>query len=62
MLIVTTEEGVNLFEANELDLLVRLKKHPSIGQRRIDLSAVTEQALATEAFLKEIAKTMVPLS
>lgn len=61
LLIVTSDEGVNLFEASKLGLLVQLKKHPLIGQRQIDLRAVTEQGLQTEAFLQEIAKTMIGL-
>lgn len=52
LLIVTSEDGVALFENNQLSLLVKIKNMPAIGQRRIDIKAVTEKSLKTDAFLR----------
>ncbi len=62
LLIVTTQAGVDLFNHAELDLLVQIKKQPAIGQRRIDLKAVTQLDLETKTFLRVIADSLMELT
>lgn len=50
LLIVTDQAGENIFSEKELEILVQIKKQPAIGQRRIDLKAVTEDTFKTEPF------------
>ena len=59
LLIVTSIQGVTLFENKNLDLLVDIKKQSAIGQRRVDLKATTFDQVSTDPFLKAIAQTMV---
>jgi hypothetical protein len=61
LLLVTTQEGVELFNQIELTLLVEIKKQPDIGQRRIDLKAATQADLQKVPFLQEISRDMVEL-
>ena len=61
LLILTNEEGVRLFKDQELNLLVQIKKEKSIGQRRLDLKAVTQKDIEEDTFLKVIATTMIQL-
>lgn len=61
LLLVTTDDGVNLFKEIHLDLLVELKKQPDIGQRRIDLKASTSADLLTDPFLKTIQHELIPI-
>lgn len=59
LLVITSSEGLEIFKAHELELLVQLKKQPSMGQRRIDFKAATETDLKTEPFLLAIAGSLV---
>ena len=59
LLIITSREGLDIFNKYELELLVQMKKQPAIGQRRIDFKAATESDLQTEPFLQSIAGSLV---
>ncbi len=61
LLIVTTDDGVDLFKEIHLDLLVELKKKPDIGQRRIDLKAATSHHLCIDPFLITIKDELIEL-
>lgn len=50
LVIVTTETGVGIYKKHQLDILVNIKKNPEIGQRRIDLKAITPAAYSTDPF------------
>ncbi len=58
LLVVTTENGVDLFKIKKLDILVAVKKHSEIGQRKIELKAATSEQLISDSFLKSIANDM----
>jgi hypothetical protein len=61
LLLVTNEAGVSLFRKVHLDLLVQLKKQPTIGQRKIDFKVARSEDLARDPFLKAISQSMVEL-
>jgi hypothetical protein len=58
LLVLTNSNGVELFNNLELDILVELKKQQDIGQRKIDIKAVTESDLESNPFYKLIAKDL----
>ena len=59
ILILTEQYGVELFEKLHLDILVEIKKQKSIGDRRIDIKAITSMTLQTHHFFRSIHETMV---
>lgn len=62
LLIVTDINGLALFKEIELSILVKIKKQPAIGQRRIDLKAALQEDLEKVPFLREISKEMIELN
>jgi hypothetical protein len=58
LLILTNQNGLDLFANKKLDILVNLKKHPKIGQRKIDLKAATKEQLTYDPFLISIQPTL----
>jgi len=61
MLILTDAAGIKIFRDFELDILVEIKKKPEIGQRKIDLKAMTEEDLKLKPFFKIVSEEMVEL-
>lgn len=61
LLIVTDRRGVDIFNKHHLALLVEIKKNKLIGQRRIDIKAVTLNELTNDPFLKSISDRMISL-
>ena len=59
LLVITNEKNVSIFNDNKLMILVEIKKHKSIGQRRIDINAHTSIDLDTLPFLLSIKPTLV---
>ena len=62
LLIVTSAEGVSLFNQIELELLVSIKGKSHIGDRRNDLKAVTQDDLEKKPFLKLNSQSMIKIS
>ena len=61
LLVITDATGVQLFSNKKLDILVDIKKQPTVGQRKIDIKAATDQLIQTEHFLKHIWPSCVKL-
>ncbi len=54
LLLLTTIEGVDLFNNISLDILVALKKESQIGSRNIDLKVTTKENWGKDPFLQSI--------
>lgn len=61
LLIISSDAGVHAFDENHLDILVHLKKQFSIGDRRIDIKAASQNELENQPFLKMIARDLVKI-
>lgn len=61
LLVLTNADGLKIFRMYELDILVEIKKQSEIGQRKIDIKAVTEDDLKQKPFFKLVAQDMVEL-
>ncbi len=61
LLVLLNDDGLKIFRNQELDILVEIKKKPDIGQRKIDIKAVTEEDLLSKPFFKLVAQEMIEL-
>lgn len=61
LLIVTDDEGLQSFNTKKFDILVDIKKRPSIGQRKIDIKAVLHEQIESDSFVKHIWESCVLL-
>ncbi len=61
LFIETDDQGVQLFNKFSLDILVEIKGNPHVGQRRIDLKAVTPEQIKSSAFLKHAQENAILL-
>ncbi len=59
LVILTEQSGVELFEKLYLDILVEIKKQKPIGDRRIDIKAITSMTLQSHPFFRSIHESMV---
>ena len=61
LLILTNEEGLQVFKRKHLDILVQIKKNKNVGDRRIDIKACEQKDLDSDPFLKTIKDTLVKI-
>ena len=61
LLVLTSERGVEKFNQKNLDILVCMKNQSEIGQRKIDIKAITQTDLDTIPFFQTIQKNMILL-
>lgn len=56
LIVITDAVGCTLFENKNLDILVHMKNHPDIGQRKIDIKSCQKTEILTDPFLKSISE------
>ncbi len=62
LLVMTSQDEILSLTQKQLTILNRIKKNPSVGDRRIDLHFATVEMLATDPFLKQVFPTAIKLS